>query len=585
VSVPITAQATFAATLVDEWIRAGVRDAVVCPGSRSTPLALALADRPELALHVRLDERGAAFFAIGCSLATGQPTILCTTSGTAAAELHPGVVEAHHAAVPLLVCTADRPPSLHGIGASQTIDQRGLFGTATRWSAEPGVVSDSDRDWWRSLAARALIEARDAPTGPGPVHLNLAFADPLVGAPGELPPGRAGTAPWHRGRANSGGLRDADLRRSVEHWASRRGVVVVGAGGGSPAAVFALAEALGWPVLADPRSGCRLSRPGAVAAADAILRDGTVRAALAPDVVLALGAPWASKVLAAYVAESARAGASVVAVERWGRWFDPDRLVAEQWAGDPDAWLGAAAGLVSGAQSVYDWEKRWRAAEDGAQRAIEATLLEDAADRGGVISEPAFARRLLSIVPNGTPVVTSSSMPMRDLEWYTPTLAAPPRVLANRGANGIDGVCSTAQGVAAGGSPVVGVVGDLAFFHDVSSLVRPLGSAEGPCTLVVVDNGGGGIFNFLPQAGLVEGSRFESLFGTPQSPSVEAVAQGFGLPTVRVGSVAELDSVIAAPAAGLRVLHVPVPPRDQNVALHGRIDAAVAVATRAAIGV
>src|SRR5580658_6401177 len=155
-SVEGDVQATFAATLVDEWIRAGVHDAVVCPGSRSTPLALALADRPELTLHVRLDERGAAFFAIGCSLATGQPTVLCTTSGTAAAELHPGVVEAHHAGVPLLVCTADRPPSLHGIGASQTIDQRGLFGSATRWSAEPGVASDTDRDWWRSVAARAL---------------------------------------------------------------------------------------------------------------------------------------------------------------------------------------------------------------------------------------------------------------------------------------------------------------------------------------------------------------------------------------------------------------------------------------------
>src|SRR3984957_11313672 len=184
----VSVQATFAATLVDEWARGGVTDAVICPGSRSTPMALALAAR--LRVHVRLDERSAGFFALGLSMANGGPTVICVTSGTAAAELHAAVVEAHQGRVPLIVCTADRPPELHHVGASQTIDQVGLFTTSTRWACDPGVPDASVARTWRPLAARAVAEALDGPFGPGPVHLNLAFRDPLVGEPGPLPPGR-----------------------------------------------------------------------------------------------------------------------------------------------------------------------------------------------------------------------------------------------------------------------------------------------------------------------------------------------------------------------------------------------------------
>ncbi|MGH9087557.1 MAG: thiamine pyrophosphate-binding protein, partial [Acidimicrobiales bacterium] len=198
-------QATFCATLVDEWLRAGVTDAVVCPGSRSTPLALALAARPELRCHVRLDERGAGFFAVGLGLATGRPVVVCTTSGTAAVELHPAVVEAHHGRVPVIVCTADRPPELQQVGAPQTIVQAGLYGQAVRWSADPGVPVEATRGAWRSLAARTVAEAMSGPAGPGPVHCNLAFRDPLVGEPGPLPEGRSGGAPAHRVAAPGAG--------------------------------------------------------------------------------------------------------------------------------------------------------------------------------------------------------------------------------------------------------------------------------------------------------------------------------------------------------------------------------------------
>lgn len=572
----MSVQATFAAILVDEWVRAGITDAVVCPGSRSTPLALALASRPELRVHVRLDERGAGFYAIGLALATGRPAPVCTTSGTAAVELHPAVVEAHHGRVPMIACTADRPPELHHVGAPQTVEQVGLFGGAVRWACDPGVPDASAAGTWRALAARALAEAGDGPLGPGPVHLNLAFRDPLVGEPGDLPPGRPGGAPWHAGPPAAGAVVDPGSPPGS------RGIVVAGRGCGPPERVLALAEHLGWPVLADPRSGCRVAHPSVVAAADALCRQADLRAALRPDTVLLLGAPWASAALSTLVVEAAGAGARVIAVDRWWAWTDPGRAVTEIHRGDPGAWLAAASERWPG--GVDDgWGARWRSAEATAQRAIDTVL----AVEGDALSEPSLARTVLGAVPPGATVVASSSMPVRDLEWFAPPMADPPRVVANRGANGIDGVSSTAQGVAAAGrGPVVAVLGDLAFLHDVSSLARPAtvagGEASG-CTLVVVDNGGGGIFDFLPQASAVDPVTFDRLFGTPQATDVASVARGFGLEVVEVGAAGELAAALRAPG-DLRVVHARVPDRAANVALHERIHEAVASAAATAIG-
>ncbi|HEX3947333.1 MAG TPA: 2-succinyl-5-enolpyruvyl-6-hydroxy-3-cyclohexene-1-carboxylic-acid synthase [Acidimicrobiales bacterium] len=583
-SVEADVQATFCATLVDEWLRAGITDAVVCPGSRSTPLALALAARGELRLHVRLDERGAGFFAVGLGLATGRPAVVLTTSGTAAAELHPAVVEAHHARVPLLACTADRPPELQGVGAPQTIEQVGLFGPAVRWAAAPGVPVAATRGTWRSLAARSVGEAVAGPSGPGPVHLNLAFREPLVGPAGPLPGHRPGGGPVHRvsGPSAAGMPVDGSL---VGHWPGRRGLVVAGAGCGPPAQVLALAEQLGWPVLADPRSGCRLDHPNVVAAADAFLRSEPVREALRPEVVLVLGGPWASKVLAGFLAEAAGRGAEVVAVDPWWRWTDPDRLVDLVVRADPDGWLAGVLAELADRPAVAEappgWLDRWRGAESAAQAAIDRVLTEDAEGRRGGLTEPGVARLLLGTVPVGTLVVVSSSMPVRDLEWYARPLGEPPVVLANRGANGIDGVSATAQGVAAAGEgPVVGVLGDLAFLHDASSLVQavPAGApAATGCTLLVLDNGGGGIFNFLPQATALADDRFEQLFGTPQAPDPAAVARGFGLPVTEVSTGAALVQALGALVGhpGLTVIRARLPGRVENVALHDRLHQAV----------
>ncbi len=560
----VSVQATFAATLVDEWVHAGVTDAVICPGSRSTPMALALAAR--LQVHVRLDERSAGFFALGLSMATGRPTIICVTSGTAGAELHPAVVEAHQGKVALIVCTADRPPELHHVGASQTIDQVGLFTTSTRWACDPGVPEESQAERWRPLAARAFAEAQAGPLGPGPVHLNLAFRDPLVGEAGPLP-SRPGPASVIRTAATF----------SLDAPLGGRGMIIAGADAtDDPAQLLLLGARLGWPVLADPRSGCRVL--GTVAAADAIVR-AHARPDL-PSTVVLLGAPWLSKALGEYVGEAAAQGARIIAVDPWWRWTDPTVVVSEFHHVEGARWIEAAleqaassaAGSVGGAgqASTVDlaWLEKWQAHEAAAQTAIEQAL-------GEGLNEPLVARiAARHASADDLVLMVSASMPMRDLEWFAPTLEEPPTVMANRGANGIDGVVSTALGIAASGRRTMVLLGDLAFLHDVSGLVN---LPELPCTFVVLDNGGGGIFSFLPQAAALDHDRFELLFGTPPVSDVGEVARGFGLEvhevTTRGQLEAALDVTVASRTAA--VVRVRVGGRKENVALHDAINQAV----------
>ena len=546
----MSVQATFAATLVDEWARLGVTDAVVCPGSRSTPLVLALHDR--LRIHVRLDERSAGFYALGLAMATGRPVVLCVTSGTAAAELHPAVVEAHYARIPLVVCTADRPPELHDTGAPQTIDQEGLFTTSTRWAATPGVPAPGQETTWRPLAARAFAESRHGPSGPGPVHLNLAFREPLGGAAGTLP---QQLGPDVAAPRSATGRPQAPL--------GGRGIVV--AGGLSPAPpdrdkVLSLARALRWPLLADPRSQCRVV--GTVAAADAIVR---ARPPL-PETVLLLGAPWLSKALAGYVSEAGRAGARIVVLDPWRQWPDPTRAATEFHQGDSDAWLD---GAIDEAQPCDgSWLASWTEREEKAQAAIAETLGTD-------LNEPQVARAVHShAAQTAATVVVSASMPIRDLEWFALAVSSPPVVFANRGANGIDGVVSTALGVAASEANhrTIALIGDLAFLHDVSGLVNV---PDVPCTFVVPDNGGGGIFSFLPQADELGTGTFERLFGTPPSSDLGAVARGFGLSVVEVSSLSELEAALWALPRTPEVVRVKVPDRAQNVALHQALNEAV----------
>ncbi len=551
----MSVQATFSATLVDEWVRLGVTDAVVCAGSRSTPLALPLADR--LRVHVRLDERSAAFFALGLAMATGRPTIICVTSGTAAAELHPAVVEAHHARVPLIVCTADRPPELHHTGAPQSIEQNGLFAAAVRWAYAPGVPTDGQEDAWRPLAVRAFEEAAHGANGPGPVHLNLEFREPLTGTAAPLP-----ARPGPRVVA---GTTDPATNAEVEPLRGR-GMIIAGgpwSQRADPARVVALADRLGWPVLADPLSGSRLE--GAIAAADAIVRTEPPL----PECVVLLGTPWLSRALGTFVSQAAAAGARIIVVDPLRQWADPLRVASEFHQCEADHWLDAATATAT--PSDPQWLDSWRERELRAQVAIAEVLGTD-------LSEPLVARLVHRFAAEtGATLLVAASMPIRDLEWYAEANPTPPRVLSNRGANGIDGVVSTALGVAASGSGpgarTVALMGDLTFLHDVSGLVN---LRESSCTFVVLDNGGGGIFSFLPQATSVEPAVFEQLFGTPPASDIGPVARGFGLPVHEISVLSQLESALAAPTPAL--VQVKVPGRAQNVALHDAINQAVRLA-------
>jgi 2-succinyl-5-enolpyruvyl-6-hydroxy-3-cyclohexene-1-carboxylate synthase len=566
-------QAAFCSVLVDEWARAGVTHAVVAPGSRSTPLVLALDADPRVRVHVVLDERSAGFVALGLSLANRTPAVVATTSGTASVELHPAVVEAYHARVPLIAATADRPPELHDVGAPQTIDQTGLFGPSVGWATSPGVADIAAAGNWRSLASRCVGES--LAEGGRPVHLNVALREPLMGDAGAVktPPGRPGGAPWHQvAEAGREAGAPADLVALLGRHAKGRGLVVAGGGSGDPEALVAAAESLGWPVMADPRSSCRLPRMNVVAASDALLRIPSV-AAWQPEVVVRAGSLPSSKVLNQWLA-SLPGDVPQVLADPSGRWADPDRTASHAVRLDAARLLGEVARGAKGSGATdgsSGWSARWFEAERAAQAALDKRLGADGSDG---LSEPAVARAVVAGLPDGAALLVSSSMPVRDVEWFSAPRSGL-RVMSNRGANGIDGVLSTAIGLALSGPPTCALVGDLAFLYDAGVL---LGAREREIalTVMVVDNDGGGIFSFLPQASALGGSRFERYWGTPHGADVCAIAGAYGAEVREIDSRGSLDSLIGeASKPGVRV-GVVRSDRAANVAVHEELNREVA---------
>jgi 2-succinyl-5-enolpyruvyl-6-hydroxy-3-cyclohexene-1-carboxylate synthase len=614
-------QAAFSTVVVDEWARAGVTEAVVAPGSRSTPLVLALDADPRIRVHLVLDERSAGFVAVGLGLATGRPAVVATTSGTASVELHPSIVEAFHAGVPLLAITTDRPPELHLVGAPQTIEQDGLFGPAVRWTVSPGVADQGGMNSWRSVASRCVAEAIGVGSGrPGPVHVNLAFREPLLGTATRVktPPGRPGGAPWHDYRPVVAGRPPEPVVDLLRAHAGQRGLIVAGAGAGDPDLLLQLAARLGWPVLADPRSGCRvLSSPAipVVGAADALLRIPLI-AAWQPEIILRAGAPWASKVLNGWIGGLA-ASVTQVLLDPSGAWRDAERTASHVVPAGAGALLAAVfPGPSPGkGDSPGDWRTRWFKAQEAAEEALDARLRPGAA---WALSEPAVARAVLAGLPDGARLLTSSSMPVRDVEWFgagrggsgpggsgrggsgrggsgrsgarrsgarrSGARRSGVEVVANRGANGIDGVVSTATGLAlADGRPTVALLGDLAFLYDASSLIW-LSEREVVLTFIVVDNDGGGIFSFLPQAGALDAGRFERYWGTPHGLDIGEVAGAYGIEVHQLANRAALDALVAdAAKPGVRVGLVRSD-RVANVRIHEELNAAVAEAVSAALG-
>jgi 2-succinyl-5-enolpyruvyl-6-hydroxy-3-cyclohexene-1-carboxylate synthase len=563
-------------TLVDELARCGVDHAVVSPGSRSTPLALALHAHPDIAVHVHLDERSAGFVALGVSRATGAPAVVVTTSGTAAAELHPAIVEAGLAGQPLIALTADRPPELRDVGAPQSIDQNRLFGGSVRWFHDPGVPDAAGAPTWRSLAARVVMEAT-GPT-PGPVHLNLPLREPLLPAslsPGDaLPepePGRSERRPWHR-RLTTDEPEDDLLDALASGLAGRRGVIVAGGDIDDPAAVVELAAVLDFPVIADPRSGCRVPAARTISHADALLRHPPTAQRLAPEVVVRFGGPPASKVLARWLAE---VGGWQVAVDSSGRVADPDRVVAAFVHAAPGRVATGIVSRLAGAPSdsaPEGWSASWSQADAVAAEAIRGEL----AGRDEP-TEPGIARDVFASVPDGGELVVSSSMPVRDLEWWS-TPREGVRVHANRGANGIDGVISTAVGVALTGARTAVLVGDVAFVHDTNALAGVVARGV-DLTIVVVDNDGGGIFSFLPQADQLPTAAFDELFGTPHGVDLQLLAAAHDVITIDVHDPRLVGPTVAASMGEVGVRVVRIRTQRASVArVHAELHAAVATA-------
>lgn len=560
--VPVTAAATFCATLVDEWVRQGMAHAVISPGSRSTPMALALLARDDVDSHVVIDERSAAFVALGLARSTAAPVPVLTTSGSATANLYPAVVEAHQDLVPLLLCTADRPPELHGVGAPQTIDQQHLYGERVRRFVDAGVPDDTDPETWRSLAQLVWNEAVGQPGGegasPGPVQCNLPFRDPLVGRPGPLPrPGRE--LPRGTDRHATG----AD--QAVGRDGGSRVLVVCGPVPGA-AEVVAAGHQRGWPVVLDPRVAT--SGVAVIARSDALLRVARFAERARPEVVLRFGPLPASKVLGQWLDGL---DAHQIAIDPWGRRFDSggslDQLLTTPAATSLDR-------LAADAPPPQGWLDLWSRANAAVESVLDGELAVD-------LCEPAVARTVTATaIRRDGEVVVSSSMPIRDVEWYGVPGA---RVHSNRGANGIDGVVSTTVGVALGsGRPTFGLLGDLAFLHDTNGLLALKDHPGLDCTLVVVDNDGGGIFHFLPQHELLAPADFERLYGTPHGLDLEAVARAHGVSARRVTDRADLDAALREEGSGPRVLVVPSD-RDANQAEHTRLQALIAGAVEATL--
>jgi len=547
---PPDVQATFCATLVDQWLRLGVRHAVVAPGSRSTPMAIALTDRIEMAVHVVHDERVAAFTALGLGLEPGPgvpatPALLLCTSGTAAANFYPAVVEAGLSEVPMIVLTADRPEELRGVGAPQTIDQVELYGGHVVWFHDPGVPEAPSAGEWRQLAATAW--ARSAT---GPVQLNLPFREPLVGTPRVLPdpidPIIEVAEP-------------APTDPVPERFDTERGVILVGGCHGvDEGKILELHGRTAWPIIADPTSGLR--HLSTVTTIDALLRDDSFADEWRPDTIVRIGRPSTSKVLGQW---TARPEVILVQVGGPGR-IDPAHNVAAVCS------IGDLLAVELTGATGSTWLRDWHAADELAEHA-----LVDRFASVSTLSEPAAARTLAEHLPPGAQLTVSSSMPVRDLEWFGGRAAY---AHSNRGANGIDGVISTALGRAlgrpAGSAPGFVLIGDLAFVHDSNSLVA-LCRRDIDLRIVVVDNDGGGIFSFLPQSTLLEPGRFEQLFGTPLGTDILVLAAAHGVATATATTVDQLVTQIARP--GPWVCRVPSS-RDANVRTHEVLNDVVAAA-------
>ncbi len=558
---PSTAMAT---VVVDELVRNDVRQVVLCPGSRDAPLAFALhaaAVAGELTLHVRVDERSAGFFALGLGRASGRPAAVVCTSGTAVANLHPSVLEAHHSGVGLLLITADRPPELHGTGANQTIDQRGIFGSAAVAvdfpvaERRPGL-----NPVWRGLVCRGVARAE---TG-RPVQLNIPFREPLVPTfdadwPDSLD-GRPAGLRW----TTSSAARSVPGNR-VDFPLPARTLVVVGSGDPARAtSAAAVAAKAGWPVIAEPVGAAAAIAGGArvLNCGPLLLGTGALPNTLRPDAVVVVGRPTLSRGVRGLMDR-----VPVYGIGDHPQWTDP-QYVATHVRG----WLDQDD-LVHVTGHDPAWLAGWQDAEDAAAAAVEALLADEQWATGLHV-----AREVLGALPSGATLFLGSSNPVRDVDLVA-RHRADVAVHANRGVAGIDGNLSTAVGVAlGGGAPAYALMGDLTFLHDANGMLLGPDERRPDLTAVVLNDNGGGIFSLLEQGAAEHRGSFERVFGTPHGVDLAALCAAYRVPHTLAATAAELRAALA-PAPGFRVVEVRAD-RGRLRDLHARLRAAVVDATR-----
>jgi 2-succinyl-5-enolpyruvyl-6-hydroxy-3-cyclohexene-1-carboxylate synthase len=554
-----------ASALIDELVEHGMRHACVSPGSRSTPLALALERHPGITVHVHLDERSSAFFALGLAKALRRPVAVACTSGTAAAELFPAVVEASQARVPIYLLTADRPPRLRGTGANQTIDQVRLYGAYARAYLEPPIPSSAeDALAWRR-SGREAVAACGGPQ-PGPVHINCSFEEPLVptGEVVEVPPRDPERV--SRPDRNPEPLA-ADVDRAVQELSGMRGVVVAGSNWWMPPGEVAiLASQMRWPLLAEPVSGLR--QPGwALGAGQALLGSDRFLGRHRPEVVLQVGATPTARATQRFVAAAER----LVVVDLFHMDPDPEHRATWRLYADPDR---LATQLIHRVQPAPDeWKAAWTEADERARRAMDGVL--DAIDEP---TELRLARDLAEAVPERGTLFVGNSLPIRDLD-VAMSARDGLQVLANRGASGIDGLVSTALGVASAGTgPTFALIGDLSFLYDVGALIWNGARSSSDLVIVVTNNRGGAIFESLDHRALPERDR---LFVTPHDVDLGAVCAAAGVGHARLERMSDLGGAVdeARVAGSIRVIEVPAPAdrsRQQRIDVRAAVDAALA---------
>jgi 2-succinyl-5-enolpyruvyl-6-hydroxy-3-cyclohexene-1-carboxylate synthase len=573
----------FSNAFVDELARCGLRHVCIAPGSRSAPLTIAFARHSDIKTWVHLDERSAAFFAVGMAQALGEPVALVCTSGTAAANFYAAVVEARYGFVPLLVFTTDRPPELWDSGAPQTIDQVRMYGSHVKWSVlmPPPDATTALMSFVRSIACRAFAATITPPEGP--VHVNFPFREPLepVVLTSDFPKeeyetavdawqGRSGGAPFIRAPAVEQIVHHADIERlAAELVSAKRGVILCGPQPDSEfaAAVVALSRLLGYPILADPLSQVRCGshdRSTIVDCYDIFLRDSSVVSALTPEVVLRFGAIPNSRPVIKYL-ERHRAARHVAIGDSYF-WTNPNQTTTELFRVAPVNFCRAMCAVINNKAAISSWARRWYKLAEITKAAVQKTLegFDEEMFEGKVFDELSY------LLPDGASVFVGNSMPIRDQDAFFPSTARCTRFLANRGASGIDGVLSSALGAAAVSTgKLVLVLGDISFYHDMNGLLAA--KAYGlDATIIVINNDGGGIFSFLPQAFYQD--VFETYFGTPHGLTFRAAAELYGVSYRRVQGWDQFREIVGKSIAGDGATIIEVPSdRDLNLDLHNRV--------------